>query len=57
MKFEMKYNEYIKKDYVYGVLMAKVLRVVYKQDTSVICPRKGHAKYYLKIFDFGSLLE
>ena len=32
----MKYNEYIEKDYVYGALTAKVLRVVYKQDTSVI---------------------
>ena len=53
----MKYNEYIKKDYVYGAVTAKVLRVVYKQDMTVICPRKGHAKYYLKILDFWSLLE
>ena len=41
------YKEYIRKNDVYGAIMSKVMYIVYKQDMSIICARKGHAKYYI----------
>ena len=43
----MKYNESIKKTYVYGAVTAKVICIVYKQDLGVMYPKKGQTKYYI----------